>query len=142
MDLSFLGTLLLRCRWTCTFFLSLCDFTYCFVSLSVSASFTFLFFHNLFKGFQKCHWRDSLEKEEMQSQMIMWFFFQEHEKRFGLIEDDLVNLQQAMHSSNSEKWMVAMQWMRSIKDYDVWDLVVFARGFRINLFHGFELKLM
>lgn len=40
------------------------------------------------------------------------------------MEDNHVNLQQAMQSFNSEKWIEATQdEMKSIRDNDVWDLI-------------------
>ena len=42
----------------------------------------------------------------------------------GIGEDDPINLQQALQSSNSQKWINAMnEEMQSMKDNDIWDLV-------------------
>ena len=51
-------------------------------------------------------------------------FLQEHEVDTNLAEDDLINLQQALQSSNSCKWIDAMKnEMKSMEDNVIWDLV-------------------
>nr|KYP56400.1 Retrovirus-related Pol polyprotein from transposon TNT 1-94 [Cajanus cajan] len=56
-------------------------------------------------------------------------FLQEHEDDIGLIEDDPINFCQAMHSSNSQKWIDVMKdEMKSMQDNDVWDLVELLEG--------------
>ena len=51
-------------------------------------------------------------------------FLQEHEVDVKLAEDDPINLQQALQSSNSLKWINAMKdEMKSMEDNSVWDLV-------------------
>ena len=47
-------------------------------------------------------------------------FLQEHEVDIGVVEDDPINLSQAIESSNSQKWIDAMnEEMKSMKDNDV-----------------------
>ena len=56
-------------------------------------------------------------------------FLQEHENDSGLMEDDPINFRQAMESSNSQKWIDAMnEEIKSMKDNDVWDLVPLPEG--------------
>jgi len=56
-------------------------------------------------------------------------FLQEHEVDIGVIEDDLINFRQAMESSNSQKWIDAMnEEIKSMNDNDVWDLVPLPKG--------------
>ena len=56
-------------------------------------------------------------------------FLQEHEVDVNLAEDDPINLQQALQSSNSHKWIDAMKdEMKSMEDNDVWDLVELPKG--------------
>ena len=56
-------------------------------------------------------------------------FLQEHEVDIGMMEDDPINLRQAMESSNSQKWIDAMnEEIKSMKDNDVWDLVPLPKG--------------
>ncbi|CAJ2644109.1 unnamed protein product [Trifolium pratense] len=56
-------------------------------------------------------------------------FLQEHEDDIGLIEDDPINFSQAMRSSNSLKWIDAMNdEMKSMTDNDVWDLIKLPEG--------------
>ena len=51
-------------------------------------------------------------------------FLQEHEVDVNLAEDDPINLQQALQSSNSHKWIDAMKdEMKSMEDNGVWDLI-------------------
>ena len=51
-------------------------------------------------------------------------FLQEHEVDIGMVEDDPINFHQAKESSNSQKWIHAMNdEMKSMKNNDVWDLV-------------------
>ena len=50
-------------------------------------------------------------------------FLQEHEVDIGVVEDDPINFRQAIESSNSQKWIDAMnEEMTSMKDNDVWTL--------------------
>ena len=47
-------------------------------------------------------------------------FLQEHEIDIEVMKDDPINFRQAMESSNSQKWIDAMnEKMKSIKDNDV-----------------------
>ena len=47
-------------------------------------------------------------------------FLQEHEVDIGVMEDDPINFCQAMESSNSQKWIDAMnEKINSMKDNDV-----------------------
>ena len=56
-------------------------------------------------------------------------FLQEHEVDIGVVEDDPINFRQAIESSNSQKWIGAMnEEMKSMKDNDVWDLVPLLEG--------------
>ena len=56
-------------------------------------------------------------------------FLQEHEDGIGVMEDDPINFHQAMQSSNSQKWIEAMnEEIKSMKDNDVWDLVSLPEG--------------
>ena len=56
-------------------------------------------------------------------------FLQEHEDGIGVMEDDPINFHQAMQSSNSQKWIEAMnEEIKSMKDNDVWDLVTLPEG--------------
>ena len=56
-------------------------------------------------------------------------YLQEHEDDIGLMEDDPINFHQAMESSNSQKWIDAMnEEINSMKDNDVWDLVPLLKG--------------
>ena len=56
-------------------------------------------------------------------------FLQEREVDLNLAEDDLINLQQALQSSNSHKWIDAMKdEMKSMEDNGVWDLIEMPIG--------------
>ena len=56
-------------------------------------------------------------------------FLQEHEFDIGIVEDDPINFHQVKQSSNSEKWIDAMNdELKSMKDNDVWDLVELPEG--------------
>ena len=56
-------------------------------------------------------------------------FLQEHEVDIGVMEDDPINFRQAMESSNSQKWIDAMnEEIKSMKDNDVWDLIPLPEG--------------
>ncbi|XP_071904268.1 uncharacterized protein [Coffea arabica] len=56
-------------------------------------------------------------------------FLQEHEDDSGLMEDDPINFRQVMEISNSQKWIDAMnEEIKSMKDNDVWDLVLLPEG--------------
>ena len=51
-------------------------------------------------------------------------FLIEHEDNVGVMEDDPINFCQAVESSNSLKWIDAMnEEIKSMRDNDVWDLV-------------------
>ena len=48
-----------------------------------------------------------------------------------VMEDDPVNFYQAMESANSQQWLEVMnEEMQSMKDNDVWDLVVLPEGIK------------
>nr|KYP66965.1 Retrovirus-related Pol polyprotein from transposon TNT 1-94 [Cajanus cajan] len=56
-------------------------------------------------------------------------FLQEHEDDICLTEDDPINFCQAMHNSNSQKWIDAMKdEIKSMRDNDVWNLVELPEG--------------
>ena len=56
-------------------------------------------------------------------------FLQEHEVDVNLAEDDPINLQQVLQSSNSHKWIDAMKdEMKSMEDNGVWDLIELPKG--------------
>ncbi|RDY06650.1 hypothetical protein CR513_09331, partial [Mucuna pruriens] len=56
-------------------------------------------------------------------------FHQEYEDDISLAEEDLINLCQAMRSSNSKKWIDAMKdEMKSMQENDVLDLVKLLEG--------------
>ncbi|RDX86508.1 hypothetical protein CR513_32154, partial [Mucuna pruriens] len=56
-------------------------------------------------------------------------FLQEHEDDIGLIEDDPINLCQAMRSSNSQKWIDTMKdEMKSMQDNDILDFFELPDG--------------
>ena len=56
-------------------------------------------------------------------------FLQEYEVDIKLVEDDPINLQQALQSSDSHKWIDAMKdEMKSMEDNDVLDLVELPKG--------------
>ena len=56
-------------------------------------------------------------------------FLQEHEVHISVVEDDPINFNQAIESSNSQKCIDAMnEEMKSMKDNDVWDLVPLFEG--------------
>nr|KYP42480.1 hypothetical protein KK1_036115 [Cajanus cajan] len=56
-------------------------------------------------------------------------FLQEHEVEIGLMEDDPIKFHQAVESSNSQKWIDAMnEEIKSMRDNDVWDLVPLPEG--------------
>jgi len=56
-------------------------------------------------------------------------YLQEHEDDISLIEDVSINFCQAMKSSNSQKWIDAMEDdIKSMRDNDVWDLVELPEG--------------
>ena len=45
------------------------------------------------------------------------------------MEDDPINFRQAIESSNSQKWIDAMnEEIKSMKDNDVWDLILLLEG--------------
>ncbi|RVW15878.1 Copia protein [Vitis vinifera] len=59
-------------------------------------------------------------------------YLQEREVESGMMEDDPINFQQAMKSSNSQKWIEAMnEEYKSMQDNKVWELVPLpvAKGF-------------
>ena len=54
---------------------------------------------------------------------------QEHEDETRVIEDDSINFHQAMQSSNSHKWIEAMnEEYKSIQDNKVWELISLPSG--------------
>ncbi|KAJ4729164.1 Retrovirus-related Pol polyprotein from transposon TNT 1-94 [Melia azedarach] len=56
-------------------------------------------------------------------------FLQEHEVDSGVMEDDPIKFRQAIESSNSQKWIDAMnEEIKSMKDNDEWDLVSLPEG--------------
>ena len=56
-------------------------------------------------------------------------FFQEHEVDIGVMEDDPISFRQAIESSNSQKWIDAMnEEIKSMRDNDVWDIVQLPEG--------------
>ena len=56
-------------------------------------------------------------------------FLQEHKVDISVAEDDPINFRQAIESSNSKKWIDAMnEDIKSMKDNDVWDLVPLPKG--------------
>ena len=56
-------------------------------------------------------------------------FLQKHEDGIGMVEDDPINFHQAMQSTNSQKWINAMnEELKSMKDNDVWDPVPLLEG--------------
>ena len=59
-----------------------------------------------------------------------------------MAEDDPINFHQAMESSNSQKWIDAMnEEIKSMKDNDVWDLVPLLEGARpIGQKEGIDYK--
>ena len=58
-------------------------------------------------------------------------YLQEHEVNLGIEEDDPINFHEAMESSNSQKWIDAMnEELKSMKDNDVWDLVPLPKGLK------------
>mgnify|MGYP001794772631 CR=1 FL=1 len=55
-------------------------------------------------------------------------FLLEHEDN-GMLEDDPINFQQAVRSSNSQKWIDAMnEEFKSMQDNKVWDLTTLLEG--------------
>ena len=56
-------------------------------------------------------------------------FLQEHEDETGVMEDDPINFHQAMQSSNSHKWIEAMnEEYKSMQDNKVWELISLSSG--------------
>ena len=56
-------------------------------------------------------------------------FLLEHEIDIEVMNDDPINFHQAIESSNSQKWIDVMNGkIKSIKDNDVWDLVLLLEG--------------
>ena len=52
-------------------------------------------------------------------------YLQEYEDDISLTKDDLINFCQAMKSSNSQKWIGAIEdEIKSMRDNDVWDLSI------------------
>ena len=57
------------------------------------------------------------------------FFLQEPEDEISMMEDDPINFHQAIQSSDSQKWIDAMnEEYKSMQDNDVWDLVPLPEG--------------
>ena len=51
-------------------------------------------------------------------------FLQEHQDDIGLMEDDPINFQQALQSSNSQKWLNTIEEeIKSMKDNNFWKFV-------------------
>ncbi|RVW61719.1 Retrovirus-related Pol polyprotein from transposon TNT 1-94 [Vitis vinifera] len=58
-------------------------------------------------------------------------YLQEREVESGMMEDDPINFQQAMKSSNSQKWIEAMnEEYKSMQDNKVWELVPLPVGMK------------
>nr|KAJ0220159.1 hypothetical protein LSAT_V11C200069570 [Lactuca sativa] len=56
-------------------------------------------------------------------------YLQENEEPDGMIENDPINFSQAMQSSNSQKWIDAMnEEYKSMQDNKVWDLIPLPEG--------------
>ena len=56
-------------------------------------------------------------------------FLQEYEDETGVMEDDPINFHQAMQSSNSHKWIEAMNdEYKSMQDNKVWELISLPSG--------------
>ena len=56
-------------------------------------------------------------------------FLQEHEDETRVMEDDPINFHQAMQSSNSHKWIEAMnEEYKSMQDNKVWELILLPSG--------------
>ncbi|KAH9656751.1 hypothetical protein KPL70_022797 [Citrus sinensis] len=56
-------------------------------------------------------------------------FLQEHEDETGVMEDDPINFHQAMQSSNSHKWIEAMnEEYKSMQDNKAWELISLPSG--------------
>ena len=56
-------------------------------------------------------------------------YLQKHEFDIGIMEDNPINFTQVKQSSNSQKWIDAMnEEMKSIRDNGVWDLVKLPEG--------------
>ncbi|CAJ2676971.1 unnamed protein product [Trifolium pratense] len=50
-------------------------------------------------------------------------FIQGHKVNIGMMDDDLIRFHQAMESSNSQRWINALnKVINSINDNDIWDL--------------------
>jgi len=55
-------------------------------------------------------------------------FHQKHEDTNGLMKGDPINFHQAMHDSNPQKWIDAMnEEYKSMQDNQVWDLVHYLK---------------
>ena len=60
---------------------------------------------------------------------IFFVFLQEHDEGIGMVEDDPINFHQAMQSSNSQKWIDAInEEYKSMQDNKVWKLVPLPEG--------------
>ncbi|KAH9678593.1 hypothetical protein KPL71_025781 [Citrus sinensis] len=56
-------------------------------------------------------------------------FLHEHEDETGVMENDPINFHQAMQSSNSHKWIEAMnEEYKSMQDNKVWELILLPSG--------------
>lgn len=56
-------------------------------------------------------------------------FLQEHEESTGLVEDDPISFRQAMKTSNSKQWIIAMnEEYKSMQDNKVRELVPLPEG--------------
>ncbi|RVW78738.1 Retrovirus-related Pol polyprotein from transposon TNT 1-94 [Vitis vinifera] len=70
-------------------------------------------------------------------------YLQEREVESGMMEDDPINFQQAMKSSNSQKWIEAMnEEYKSMQDNKVWELVHYITSWIIMaLVAHYDLEL-
>ncbi|RVW81185.1 Retrovirus-related Pol polyprotein from transposon TNT 1-94 [Vitis vinifera] len=69
-------------------------------------------------------------------------YLQEREVESGMMEDDPINFQQAMKSSNSQKWIEAMnEEYKSMQDNKVWELVPITSWIIMALVAHYDLEL-
>ncbi|CAJ2647473.1 unnamed protein product [Trifolium pratense] len=55
-------------------------------------------------------------------------FIQGHKVNIGMMDDDLIRFHQAMESSNSQRWIDALnKVINSINDNDIWDFLIAIR---------------
>ncbi|KAK2410874.1 hypothetical protein QL285_046212 [Trifolium repens] len=70
-----------------------------------------------------CHSGDPREKREIQYQTTILYSLQGHEVNNGMMDYDLIRFHQAMKSSNSQRWIDAVnKVMKFIMDNDIWYL--------------------